>query len=301
MQSRTVDFIPCAAASLHRCRPQRRSSMFFSALLALASALWSTTTRADLLDSVNQLRQQECAQASKNLPRLRRSTGLDAVALEWSKGGRLTEALARTQYATTRSASMQVANTTRDVQITQLLRENYCTLLTEAVFSEIGLYRRQGHVWIVIASPMVLPASGDLPALQQRVLQLVNEARRQPRNCGAEAFDAAQQVSASTALSSAAMAHAQDMATHSHFQHAGTDGSTPGERATRAGYRWSVVAENIASGITSAEDVVKGWLDSPGHCVNIMRPEFTEMGVAYVIEPGSKHRIYWSQVFGVPR
>jgi uncharacterized protein YkwD len=270
-------------------------------MLAIAGACRVTAVHADLLDNLNQLRHRDCAQASQDLPRLRRSTELDAVALEWSKGGRLAEALSRKQYATNRSASMQVSNTTKDVKITQLLRENYCHLLTEPVFSAVGLYRRSDHVWIVIAAPIVLPTSSDAAAVQSRVLELVNEARSQARTCGDEAFPAAKQLRASTALAAAALAHAQDMAQHSHFQHRGTDGSMPGDRATRAGYRWSSVAENIASGITTAEDVVKGWLDSPGHCANIMRPQFTEMGVAYFTDLSSKHRIYWAQVFGVPR
>lgn len=270
-------------------------------LLAVGCALWSPRGHADLLDQVNQLRHQECAKASRNLPRLRRSTELDAVALEWSKGGRLAAALGRTQYATNRSASMTVANTTRDLKIAQLLRENYCHLLTEPVFSEIGLYRRKDHVWIVVAAPIVLPESDAAPAIQRRVLELVNQARSRPHTCGTETFAAAPPLTASALLAQAALAQAQDMAEHEHFQHVGTDGSTPAERATRAGYRWSTVAENIASGLSTADEVVKSWLESPGHCANIMRPQLTEMGVAYVVNRKTKHRIFWAQVFGTPR
>ena len=284
-----------------RQRRSRRWLMHCCTILASSGWLFASQARAELLNNINQLRQRDCAQGSKKLSQLRRSTGLDAVALEWSKGGRLAEALSRTQYPTGRSASMQVAHTSQDAKITQLLRENYCSILTEPVYTEIGLYRRTDHVWIVVAARMVLPESSDAPAIQQRVLQLVNEARGQARNCGSKSFAAAASLRASTPLNNAALMHAQDMAENGHFQHQGTDGSTPAQRATRAGYRWAIVAENIAAGIVSAEDVVKGWVESPGHCANIMRPELTEMGVAYVTVPNNKNRIYWSQVLALPR
>jgi uncharacterized protein YkwD len=32
-----------------------------------------------------------------------------------------------------------------------------------------------------------------------------------------------------------------------------------------------------------------------------MGPRYTEMGVAYAVDPASKHGIYWVQLFGAPR
>jgi uncharacterized protein YkwD len=61
------------------------------------------------------------------------------------------------------------------------------------------------------------------------------------------------------------------------------------------------VAENIASGQTSADEVVQTWLESPGHCVNLMRPEMREMGVAYAFDASSADGTYWAQVFAARR
>ena len=61
------------------------------------------------------------------------------------------------------------------------------------------------------------------------------------------------------------------------------------------------VAENIAAGQQTAAEVVAGWLASPGHCANIMGPNFVHMGVSYVVNPKSRIGIYWAQVFGRPR
>jgi uncharacterized protein YkwD len=91
------------------------------------------------------------------------------------------------------------------------------------------------------------------------------------------------------------------MAAHNYFAHRGRDGSTVGQRATRGGYRWRAIGENIAAGPPTADAVVQGWLNSPDHCANLMGPHFTEMGVAFVVDTGSKHGIYWVQVFGAPR
>jgi uncharacterized protein YkwD len=102
-------------------------------------------------------------------------------------------------------------------------------------------------------------------------------------------------------LNRAALIHAQDMARHDHFEHVGTDGSTPAERVARVGYRWRNVAENIAAGAPTAATVVDGWIKSPGHCANIMGAEYKEMGIAFATEAKSEAGIYWSQEFATSR
>jgi len=94
---------------------------------------------------------------------------------------------------------------------------------------------------------------------------------------------------------------AADQAANNFMGHRGTDGSEVGVRVTRTGYRWSSVGENVAAGQPDAETVVKAWLDSPGHCENIMGPQFREMGVAFALAPKGDLRILWAQVFGTPQ
>ena len=100
------------------------------------------------------------------------------------------------------------------------------------------------------------------------------------------------------ALAEAALAHSRDMASRDYFSHADPSGASVRQRATRAGYRWRYVGENIAAGLGSPEQVVAGWLASPGHCANLMSPDFVDMGAAYAVEPASKLDIYWTQTFG---
>lgn len=142
-------------------------------------------------------------------------------------------------------------------------------------------------------------APGDQQTTGMRVLQLVNEARSQARNCGSQWFAAATPLTMNSLLTAAAQAHSMDMAKHAYFNHEGRDGSTPAQRITRVGYHWSQIGENIAAGIHSADEVVAGWLTSPAHCVNIMTAAFTEMGIAHA-PSGDDYGIYWTQVFATP-
>jgi uncharacterized protein YkwD len=66
------------------------------------------------------------------------------------------------------------------------------------------------------------------------------------------------------------------------------------------GYHEKLVGENIAYGPKSVEEVVQGWLDSPGHCENIMDPRFAEMGIALAQGRASRHGLYWVQLLVEP-
>ena len=134
-----------------------------------------------------------------------------------------------------------------------------------------------------------------------RILALTNEARSQQRRCGNELFKAAPPLKADAQLDRAAADHAADMARQGLLEHQGRDGSSAAQRVTRAGYRWRRVGENIASGQTSAEQVVLEWTRSPRHCANLMDARFTDMGVAYAVNMNSEGGIYWAQKFGQPR
>ena len=63
-------------------------------------------------------------------------------------------------------------------------------------------------------------------------------------------------------------------------------------RMTEAGYNWSAWGENIlyksssAAGYVTADDIVQSWMDSDGHCKNIMDPGVQDLGVGYYQEYG---------------
>ncbi len=130
------------------------------------------------------------------------------------------------------------------------------------------------------------------------VILLTNEARKVARNCGDTSHAAVGSLSAQTQLTEAAQGHAEDMARRDFFDHDNPDGTTATQRMRAAGYTGGRTGENIAAGQTSAQSVVDAWLNSPGHCRNIMNPGYTEIGIGYYRGGSSRH--YWVQNFGAP-
>jgi hypothetical protein len=63
-----------------------------------------------------------------------------------------------------------------------------------------------------------------------------------------------------------------------HFDHVGPDGSTLSERVERAGYRFCIVAENLARGQRTVAEALMGWITSDGHWRNLRRKGITEVG-----------------------
>ena len=269
--------------------------------IALLCYALSSVAVADIDKGVNAIRQRGCEGKAGGREALRRSRGLDEVAREWSKGGRLHEAIAKTDYRIANSSSMQIEGAKSERALLQIVASNYCETVLDPEFTEIGVYEHGNTTWIVVAVPLTLPKPADMPRVAARVLELVNEARAKPRNCGSRSFPNVPPLKLSPILSRAALAHAQDMSAHQRFEHRGSDGSMPAHRALRAGYNWLAVGENIAEGAANAEVVVQGWLQSPGHCVNIMSPQYREMGLAYFTDFAHKGDIYWAQTFGTEK
>lgn len=83
-------------------------------------------------------------------------------------------------------------------------------------------------------------------------------------------------------LDAVARGHANDMATRNFFSHTGSNGSNVGQRASRAGYRWCAVAENIARGQSSETAAIEGWRTSPGHYANLVGNKYRAFGLAQV-------------------
>ncbi|MGD9599771.1 MAG: CAP domain-containing protein [Steroidobacteraceae bacterium] len=145
------------------------------------------------------------------------------------------------------------------------------------------------------------PRAQDAAAVGARVLTLVNRARARPRRCGPKAVPAASPLVREAQLDAVALAYAQELARLGRFEHRGADGRQPRDRVARSGYRARIVGENLAAGPTTADEVIDGWLASPGHCENVMEARFTQMGIAYAVNPASRYGIIWVQLFAAPR
>lgn len=260
-----------------------------------------TNTFASIADDLNRVRLAGCEGRPGAKTALRESKEMNDIAREWSRGGRLRDAIKRTNHRLERSASMHVEGGKSDSAIVTALVSNSCESIVDPAYTHIGVHRAKNEVWVVVGTPLAAPNPGDAAEVSARALRLVNAARSRPRKCGETSFPAAAPLRTAQLLERAALAHAQDMAKRGRFDHVGSDGSRPADRVARVGYKWRTVAENIATGSPDVESVVQGWLDSPGHCANIMGAQYTEMGIAYFVDMKSDEHIYWVQVFGSRR
>ena len=97
-------------------------------------------------------------------------------------------------------------------------------------------------------------------------------------------------------LAAAAQAYSEDMVARRFYSHTSPDGTEPWDRAAAAGCTHVGIGENIACGQRSPAEVVQGWMDSPAHRANILKPEFTHIGVGF--QCGGQAGTYWTQLFG---
>ena len=99
-------------------------------------------------------------------------------------------------------------------------------------------------------------------------------------------------------LTTAARAHAQDLAKWDRISHYGSDGSNPWDRVKRTGYNAKLAAENVGTGQASFDEVLKGWQNSPGHNKNLLQAEAQNMGLALVHDPKTEFKTFWTLVIG---
>ncbi|WP_158633666.1 CAP domain-containing protein [Tautonia sociabilis] len=104
-------------------------------------------------------------------------------------------------------------------------------------------------------------------------------------------------LSWSPTLADAAREHSSGLVSLGRLRHKGHDGSSPADRVERRGYAFRSVGENIASGQETVEEVMEGWMNSPGHRRNILG-DFEELGASRREDEGG--RPYWCVVFATP-
>ena len=281
----------------------------WSLLVIVAGLIAAPAAQADALSVVQMLRAGGCGGLVPIAPPLRHNPSLDRAAEQWAGG------LALPQNA----QGMRLSGS--DEALIQRLRRTDCGFVTSRDLREVGLYRRGTDNWLVLATapgasygaptsarvpaPAPAPVSAAplsaTPAMAAHALELVNQARARGAQCGAQSFGPAPPLSLSGTLADVAFGHATDMAVHDYFEHQDLSGQSPADRVRAAGYQEKLVGENIAYGPQSVEEVVKGWLASPGHCENIMDPRFAQMGIGLAPGRASRHGLFWVQLLAEPR
>ena len=102
-------------------------------------------------------------------------------------------------------------------------------------------------------------------------------------------------------LERAAQMKADDMASRGYFAHNTPDGKTPWYFLEQVGYKYSYAGENLAVNFFESPDVSRAWMNSPSHRANIVKNEYTEIGIAVAsgIYEG-KNTVFVVQFFGTP-
>ena len=102
-------------------------------------------------------------------------------------------------------------------------------------------------------------------------------------------------------LTQAAQLKAEHMADNEYYAHVSPDGKTPLYWLDRVGYKYLNAGENLVIDRTTAEQAVSAWMHSKDHRANILRPQFTEIGVG--VADGrykGEDTIFVVQVFATP-
>jgi uncharacterized protein YkwD len=280
--------------------PLSRMPLLLGGLCAtLFSGLCAAATQADVVAVVQVLREGGCGGLLPPAAPLHRVASLDRAAQQWAAGISPAAAAKGSGYVAEATAGLHLRGPESSAM--QSLRRSNCRTVTDQAMHDIGMYHRGSDTWLVLASAYVVPPRSQAPLQATRVLQLVNEVRARGARCGERSFGSAPPVTLSRTLAEVALGHAADMAQHDYFEHEDRSGHTPADRVRAVGYQEKLVGENIAYGPKSADEVVQGWLDSPGHCENIMDARFAEMGIAYAAGQSSKRGLYWVQLLAAPR
>jgi uncharacterized protein YkwD len=97
-------------------------------------------------------------------------------------------------------------------------------------------------------------------------------------------------------LMASAQRESDDCAKHRRLSHTSSDGASPFDRMTAAGYHWITAGENIAEGQPDAESAVDAWILDLPHRENMLNPQFTDVGFGLAYDTNGVP--YWTVDFG---
>ena len=255
-----------------------------------ATAVAAQPATSELYQRLHELRQNPTACGTSKPSSLQVNPKLEQSAKWRSEGKTLSEALNLAGYGAPYAKVLVVGGGTIN-QVVERLQQRHCEDIGNPSFTEIGAVWAKNRWWIVLAfgqeqaAPAdavnrIAPQSDSRSADPSAFLKLVNKARIEARRCGNKVFKATHPLQWQIQLAAAAAVHARDISSKGEFSHTGSDGSQVSDRAQREGYDFRAIGENIAMNPMGASSTFESWMNSPGHCANIMNPGFTEMGAA---------------------
>ena len=138
----------------------------------------------------------------------------------------------------------------------------------------------------------------------ESILRRINDIRAQGKACRVAGMAVvAGPLLWSDSLASAALYQSREMALQQRMSHRDRSDRSLADRLRAQGYLYAAAAENVAVGYPQFDDVVVAWLESEGHCENLMSASVRESGIACADAgegfPADERR-YWTLVLGAP-
>ncbi|WP_256973148.1 CAP domain-containing protein [Nostoc sp. T09] len=121
--------------------------------------------------------------------------------------------------------------------------------------------------------PLQLAQTPQTAQIEAQVRQQINQVRQK---------NGLQPLQNNEKLAQVARKYSRQMIEKNFFSHTGSDGSTLSDRVRAGGIIYWMVGENLFRSKNIPQPVsaaVAGWLASPGHRENLLRPVFRETGV----------------------
>ncbi|WP_257348879.1 CAP domain-containing protein [Pseudalkalibacillus decolorationis] len=135
-------------------------------------------------------------------------------------------------------------------------------------------------------APQPQDGATAISEIEKKVIELTNQEREKA---------GLSPLKANVKLSKVAQEKSNDMLENGYFSHNSPNYGSPFQMMQEFGVSYQSAGENIAAGQQSAEQVVKAWMNSPGHRRNIMNKDVTQIGVGRA--KGGEQGIYWTQMF----
>lgn len=139
---------------------------------------------------------------------------------------------------------------------------------------------------------------GSASDFRTEILYRVNNFRAVGAVCGSTIHRATAPLNWNDLLQRAASSHSSDMASNNFFSHVSADGRSLPMRYAEVGYGFSTAGENIAMGQSTVEEVIRSWINSPGHCKNLMNPTYQDVAVVCKRNDTTSHGLYWTMNLG---
>ncbi|MBS8266622.1 LysM peptidoglycan-binding domain-containing protein [Mesobacillus boroniphilus] len=131
-----------------------------------------------------------------------------------------------------------------------------------------------------------IPNLSATKSIESQVIQLTNQER---------AKNGLKPLAADWQLSRVARYKSADMRDKNYFSHTSPTYGSPFTMMKNFGITYRSAGENIAAGQRTPSEVVKSWMNSPGHRKNILSPTYTHIGVGHA--SGGNYGHYWTQMF----